>query len=144
MEGQKFYAVTCKCGHTGSRSTYCKVEFPIKALNGREAAEIARFIPRVKHHHKDCIIQVTEVSFEEYIKIKEKNDADPYLTCHSIQDQELECPNLQLFKEPETEERKRKEDIEDVTKKPVMLGKRMVKHPWRYMSLNPEIAGEAY
>ena len=51
----KFFRVTCKCGHVG-RQFFVRVDFPVNADSGKEAAEIARFIPRVKHDHKDAIL----------------------------------------------------------------------------------------
>ena len=50
----KFYAVVTKCGHVGN-GKYREVTFPINADSGKEAAEIARWIPRVKHHKKGLV-----------------------------------------------------------------------------------------
>ena len=50
----EFYLVTTKCGHVG-KGHYVPITFPIKAENGKEAAKIARMLPRVKHHHWDAI-----------------------------------------------------------------------------------------
>jgi len=60
---KKFYIVTAKCGHVG-KSKYILIDFPVIAEDGREAAKIARQIPRVKHHHKDAIRNVEESSFD--------------------------------------------------------------------------------
>ena len=62
----KFYAVVTKCGHVGN-GKYREVTFPINTDSGKEAAEIARWIPRVKHHKKDAIINVTEISYDYYM-----------------------------------------------------------------------------
>ena len=51
------------------------------------AAKIARSFPRVKHHHKDAILGCRVVSIEEYNAIREKNQADTYLSCHSSSEQ---------------------------------------------------------
>lgn len=89
MGSKKYYAVECKCGHTGSRMFYIPIKFPIVAENGREAAEKARWIPRCKHHHKDCILSVEEISIEEFIELQNVNQNDPYLRCTSIQEQQM-------------------------------------------------------
>lgn len=83
-----YYAVTCKCGHVG-RNQYILITFPIIAESGKEAAMIARLIPRVKHHHKDCIIGVRKIDYEEFVMINKLNSNDPYLSCGSIQEQRL-------------------------------------------------------
>lgn len=82
----KFYRVTCKCGHVG-KHFFIRIDFPISADSGKEAAEIARNIPRVKHNHKDAILNCTEIDFEEYQIIRKINNNDPYLRCENPQDQ---------------------------------------------------------
>ena len=81
-----YYAVTCKCGHVG-RNQYILITFPIIAESGKEVAMIARLIPRVKHHHKDCIISVRKIDYEEFVILNKLNSEDPYLSCESIQEQ---------------------------------------------------------
>ena len=66
----KFYAVVTKCGHVG-RNNYREVTFPINAKSGKEAAEIARWLPRVKHHKKDAIVRVFEIDYEKYKELRE-------------------------------------------------------------------------
>lgn len=84
----KFFKVTCKCGHVG-RDHFIRIDFPIRATNGKEAAEIARMLPRVKHHHKDAILACVEITEEEFETLKEKNKYDPYLRCVNPQEQSL-------------------------------------------------------
>lgn len=91
----KFYAVITKCGHVG-KDKYREVIFPINADSGKEAAEIARWIPRVKHHKKDAIIDVTEIDYIEYKALLEKNLNDPYLQCRNVQEQNKYCVDLYL------------------------------------------------
>ena len=86
----KYYVVTAKCGHVG-RDYYIPIDFPIRAESRTEAAKIARGLPRVKHHHKDAILDCREVSFEEYKAVHEKNKTDTYLLCHSSSEQKLLC-----------------------------------------------------
>lgn len=82
----KFFRVTCKCGHVG-RQFFVRVDFPVNADSGKEAAEIARFIPRVKHDHKDAILNCVEIDYEEYVILQKINDNDPYLKCKNPQEQ---------------------------------------------------------
>ena len=82
----KFFRVTCKCGHVG-RQFFVRVDFPVNADSGKEAAEIARFIPRVKHDHKDAILNCVEIDYEEYAILQKINDNDPYLKCKNPQEQ---------------------------------------------------------
>lgn len=86
----KYYIVTAKCGHVG-RGYYIPIDFPVKAESKTEAAKIARNFPRVKHHHKDAILDCREVSFEEYNTARVKNQAYTYLLCHSSSEQRLIC-----------------------------------------------------
>ena len=96
----KYYAVTAKCGHVG-RGYYILIEFGVGAKDAKEAARIARSIPRVKHDHKDAIRKVREISREEYLKIQYRNYNDPYLKAHNKQDQETYCKKFEkrLLKE---------------------------------------------
>lgn len=82
------YKVVCKCGHVGRRN-YIKVSFPVVAETRKEAAAKGRMIPRVKHHHKDAILEVVQITKEEFRKLEVKNQNDPYLKCHNIQEQNL-------------------------------------------------------
>lgn len=80
------YLVLCKCGHV-SREFYIPVYFCVRAEDGKEAAKIARTIPRVKRNHKDAILSVTKVSKEIYDYQNKINDNDPYLLCKSKHEQ---------------------------------------------------------
>lgn len=89
-DNKKYFKVVTKCGHVGRRF-YVPVQFAVIAENGKEAAKIAREFPRVKHQHKDAILQVKEISYEEFLSIKEVNNNDMYLHCHSRQEQNSLC-----------------------------------------------------
>ena len=78
--------VLVKCGHVGINNCI-NIWLPIEATNRKDAAAKARWMPRVKHHHKDAILNVSEISKEEYYELIEINNNDPYLNCHSKQDQ---------------------------------------------------------
>lgn len=82
----KYYIVKTKCGHVG-KNKYIVIDFPVVAENGKEAAKKARNYPRVKHHQKDAIINVLEVSYEDYLNCIENNNSDEYLKCSNRQEQ---------------------------------------------------------
>ena len=82
----KYFAVETKCGHVG-KDKCIYIWFAVKAENAKEAAAKAREFKRVKHHHKDVIRKVKEISFFAYKQLLSKNDNDPYLKCKNIQQQ---------------------------------------------------------
>ena len=84
----KYFKVTCKCGHVGIKY-FIRIAFPIIATCGKDASSIARYIPRVKHDHKDAILDCKEISFEEYQELQKTNNSDPYLKCECKQEQEM-------------------------------------------------------
>lgn len=86
----RYYKIICKCGHLG-RKKYIPIAFPVKAFSGKQAAAIARNIPRVKHQHKDAILSVKEISFQEYNDLIIINNNDPYLKCSSRKEQRKTC-----------------------------------------------------
>lgn len=85
---KKYYKVTCKCGHVG-KAHYVPISFALIANSKKEAAEKARSIPRVKHQHKDAILNVEEVDYEAYKCLVKDNNYDPYLKCSNKQEQSL-------------------------------------------------------
>ena len=87
-EFEKYYMVIAKCGHVG-RKNYIPIKFAVVAESGKEAAKKVRQFPRVKHNHKDAILDVRCITLEEFLEIKEINNNDPYLKCHSRQEQNL-------------------------------------------------------
>ena len=84
----KYYTVIAKCGHVG-RKNYIPIKFAVVAESGKEAAKKVRQFPRVKHNHKDAILDVRCITLEEFLEIKEINENDSYLKCHSRQEQNL-------------------------------------------------------
>lgn len=121
----RMYKVTAKCGHVG-RSNYVLKDFPVKAENGRDAAKIARRIPRVKHHHKDAIVRVIEITLEEYYALILANKNDPYFSCENVQDQRRY--DELIFSETFEDER----EIEPC-KKIVYYGKEILRNPKKFM-----------
>ena len=74
----KYYKVTAKCGHVG-RKYYIQITFPICAEDGKDAAKRVRNYPRVKHDHKDAILNVTQINYDEYLYLLALNNNDNYL-----------------------------------------------------------------
>ena len=68
-----YFEVIAKCGHVGKRF-YIPIKFAVAAESSKEAAKIARSIPRVKHDHKDAILSVKKISYQEYVQLEEEND----------------------------------------------------------------------
>lgn len=124
----KYFAVTCKCGHVG-RSNYILITFPVIANDAKEAARVARWFPRCKHHHKDCVRDVKEITFEEYISLYNKNKDDPYIRCTSKSDQRLIDLSSRIIKEDRCDECH--QDIEIIHK--VYKGKIKIKKPKKYI-----------
>jgi len=89
----KYYCVEAKCGHVG-KGYYILRSFPIRANSKKEAASIARNMPRVKHDHKDAIRNVEEIQRDEYLALIEKNNRDPYSSCRNIQEQRATCGSM--------------------------------------------------
>lgn len=85
-DGFFMYSVLCKCGHVG-RHRYMPIYFPVIASSRKEAAKIARQLPRVKHGHKDAIKEVRQITEREYEKLIKANSEDPYLKMKSAYQQ---------------------------------------------------------
>lgn len=88
METKNYYEVIAKCGHVGKKH-YVPVKFAVIAEDGKEAAKMVRDFPRVKHDHKDAILNVNKIDYERFQEIVEMNRNDPYLKCHSRKEQKL-------------------------------------------------------
>lgn len=125
-----YFAVVCKCGHVG-RNNYILITFPVIAANRKEAARIARNIPRCKHHQKDCIREVTEISYEEFLKIEHENDRDPYLKCGCIQEQRMIDLENRIIPENAPSLKCRKQSV-----RCVYFGKTKIRYPKRFFHLN--------
>lgn len=91
----KYYLVNAKFAHVGQK--YCiRKEVPVKAKNKKEAAKIVKNMPRVKKNIKNSILNVEEITHEEYMKALKKYKEDKYFECHNIQDQNRLCPYWKL------------------------------------------------
>lgn len=83
-----YFRVQAKCGHVG-RNNYIEKTFYVKASTGKEAAQIVRYLPRVKHDRKDAIISVKRITkneFNEGVKISRQ---DNYFKVTNSSDQRL-------------------------------------------------------
>lgn len=87
---KNYYEVIAKCGHVG-RKFYIPIKFAVCTINGKEAARQVRLFPRVKHNHKDAILSVKKINYSIYLEINKSNNEDPYLKCHSKQEQKRKC-----------------------------------------------------
>ena len=107
---KKYFAVTVKFGHVGQHKCIIKT-VPVTAESGKEAAFIARWMPRVKHHDKYAIINVKEIDLEAYLVLLIEKSFDPYFQCKSIQEQRNECvgieDEIQYMEEDEIDYEKR-------------------------------------
>lgn len=103
----EYYKVLAKCGHVG-RNRYILKWFYLKANNGKEAAKIIRFTPRVKHQHRDAIREVVKIDLDEYVSGIKIMASDMYFNVHNSSDQKLYNRIKQEDVYPEIEEKKYK------------------------------------
>ena len=85
-ENKYYFKVVAKCGHVG-RNKYIPIQFAVEANSAKEAANIVRYFPRVKHDHEDAIMRVEKIDKKEYKEIISINKKDPYLHCGSKYEQ---------------------------------------------------------
>ncbi len=83
---KRYFKVNAKCGHVGRRK-FINIDFTVVASNAKEAAAKTRMFGRVKHHYKDAINSVEEISLEEFVELANALNNDPYIACDNIQDQ---------------------------------------------------------
>lgn len=90
---KSYFIVTAKCGHVG-KNNYIEIDFPVFSTDGKAAAQHVKELPRVKHDHKDVIINVVAVDYERYYEQLNINRQDPYLNVTNKQDQKRLIPSL--------------------------------------------------
>jgi len=98
----RFFAVTAKCGHVG-RQFYYEGTFNISALTKKEAAAIARSMPRVKRDHKDAILRVEEITVETFTAAQEAFKSEAYFHCNSKRKHNLFHDEIATKLRPETD-----------------------------------------
>ena len=81
-----YFEVTAKCGHVG-KGYFIPIHFAIFAKDRKHAANLTRRKARVKHDRPDAILEVKEITREEYKELRAQNKDDPYLNCKNIQQQ---------------------------------------------------------
>ncbi len=92
----RYYNVEAICGHVGRNRCVIK-NLAIAAGNGKAAALIGRNTPRVKHDLKNAIRSVSEISYQEFLMIRECNDYDPYFHCQNVQEQRAICGGVGII-----------------------------------------------
>ena len=125
----KFYEVIAKCGHVG-RDKYVEQSFYVRASTRKEAASKIKNIGRVKKHHKDRIIDVTMIDYYEYRRGFDRNNKDPYLTCHSVQEQRDHLSEIayKIKSEPVKQSYAKSES----SRKDIFCNNRKLKNPRKY------------
>ena len=122
----KLFEVQAKCGHVGKNCFTLKI-FPVKAESGKDAATIVRNIPRVKHHHKDAIRYVQEISLARFLELCRINSEDPYFSCKNIQEHRQYVKECDVFMERSKNKKEREK-----SKKPIYFGKELLRNPKKY------------
>lgn len=122
------YEVCAKCGHVG-RNYYVEKIFAVEAETKKAAAAIVRNMPRVKHHHSDAIRYVEEIDKYRFCEIINMNKADPYFSCHNIQEQRRTC-TLTLLEESDYDEDRRR--TREGGQRPAFHGKVKIRNPKKY------------
>lgn len=121
------FEVKAKCGHVG-RKYYALKTFAVIAESGKEAAHKVRNLPRVKHHHKDAIVEVQKIDENRYWEIININAIDPYFSCHNVQEQRSYVDHDIYPEENYYEPKKEKKNI-----KQVFSGKTLIRSPRKYI-----------
>ncbi len=101
----KYFAVLCKLAHSG-KGTFIPGMLAVKAYDAKAAAQIARYVGRVKHDRKDAIIMVSEIDKRQYAQISAINDMDIFMDAHNVQDQRQINKKIahRVMREPESAE----------------------------------------
>lgn len=99
-----FYEVKARCGHVG-RGRYIVKSFYLCAESAKEAASIARRMPRVKHHWKHAIEEVKNVTLMDFSAGVIRTEFDPYFQMRNSSDQKRlpDYPNWDIRTLPEEE-----------------------------------------
>lgn len=105
------YEVLCKGGHVG-RNHYYPMYIYIMAEDGRTAAAQARRQARVKHDHKDAILQVQKITYAEYLIGKKSLSVNGYFRAHSKQEMYALCPDIENELLPEVKFARGEDDFD--------------------------------
>lgn len=130
----KYFKVIAKCGHVG-RNNYFRGEFFVGAENKKEAAQKVKTYPRVKKNHKDVILNVEEITNEQYIIGRNATKNNPYFKCKSKYEQNaiMELIQDQIFSETETQNKQREKSKFYKSKTNKTKG---IRNPYKYAKYN--------
>lgn len=81
----KYFLFKLKGGHVGQQFYY-PICLGVSAYSYEDAEILALALPRVKHKIKSDILDVKEVSIEEYSEQQRKNESDEYFKIHNNYD----------------------------------------------------------
>lgn len=95
MKKTIYWAVTAKCGHVGGLTKYIPITFYVLAASKKAASDYVIARPRVKHHNKGVILEIKNISYDEYVEGLLKNSSDIYLKCGNIQEQRSHYEELE-------------------------------------------------
>lgn len=130
-----FFEVTAKCGHVGKGNFYMGL-FYVRAESGSAAAALVRQKPRVKHNHKDAILSVANICYNEYAAGQAAYRANPYFNCKSKQEQRIYEAEISADIHIETGfgKREKRDDTDRQAKLKAMrrFSRKMDKHSYNY------------
>ena len=97
MENTKFWIGIARCGHCG-KNHYTLKTIPIKAETRELAKAKILSYPRVKKtKNLKVLLDLQEVTVEEYYKAKQDMENDYFFKVQSKQQQNIYCPDLEIF-----------------------------------------------
>jgi len=137
----RLFEITVKAGHGDQgrkgQGYFIPITFAIAAVDGKAAAEIARWMPRVKHHDRFAVLSLKEIDQERFDEIIKDNDADLFLKVTSKQEQRLLIGDLsdRVVWEDEPKQYNRKEAYTGKTK---FYKKSEIKNPKRFAKYSRE------
>lgn len=150
-ENKKYFEVIAKGGHVG-RDKYYECHFPVCAPNKEIASLYSKNLPRIKKDHKDAILEIIEVTKEEFLSICQKFDINPYFHCNSKHEQNENFKEIRKNLQEETEvSRIRKEEKKaQSAKQKAKIAKQTkgslagIRDPYKYKKMNPKEKIEDY
>lgn len=99
----RYYVATLKGGHV-KPNKYITFFYYIKANDRKQAYELCNKAPRAKKNSYGFVIDLTEITYKEYLYGLEQNKKDRYLLCSNPQEQRLIYDEIsdRIFDEPES------------------------------------------
>jgi len=116
----RLFEVIVKAGHGDQgrkgQGYFIPITLAIAAVDGKAAAEKARWTPRIKHHDRFAVLSVNEINQVRFDEIKKANDSDLFLKVTSKQEQRLLIGDLSDRVVWESEQYTKKETHAEKTK----------------------------